>query len=1177
MKTWKWLILLILITCSFLAFLSAPVMAENGKEALIIYEESSPKDRYSIEGTHVANLLGHFGITGRQVPASQYRKGEMAGAPAVFYIGSQKSYSIGGGLLEELGEYRGRLFWIGNHLDQLLKSPNKRLSGITCKGAVEGVDFVTYRGSRLTKGAAVINEIVTDGTVEIIAWAQKNGKKIPYMVRKGSFWYLADVPFTFYDEDQRYLVFCDALHDFLGIEHQERHRTIVRIEDVNPTSSPETIRQIADMLSSMKVPFIIALVPEYIGTYSPTPLSLSSRPQLVEALQYAVSKGGTISLHGYTHQYTGDSTIDYEFWDGKTNGPLKEDTPLYLEDRLEKALDECFKCRIYPLLWTTPHYVASTDDYRSLARHCSTVCERRIYFDQYYSRQSFPYIIEKDVYGQRIIPEYLGFVPYIAGDGGQKIEEEKKAALNLVATARTMKCVRDGVVGFFFHPFIDISVLREMVTAMKAAGYEFMDVRQFNNRIAFKDKVIATGDDTVSISLNREFLREFYIDGMGGLRKESISQTRLSRTVERRIKAPGDWIYVAEGMDEGKEIAAVGILWNKEAQGREMRDQEAFLATVQSLGISAKKISSIDGLRDENVLIIPFGSAGMLKEADRSHVTRFVEEGGILLTDGVTRLTASLGFKSDSKPVVKGVKDLYYNLDFFTSGFMETVVPEAGDKLIYQAQNGPALGVIRKVKRGGIFYLSTPYDPDSGRGYSRFPTLINVLLSFFNLHPPEFVPRLEAYFEPGLRQDVSTEVLAKSWREIGIRYIHVSAWHFYQNWSYDYKLLINECHKRGIAVYAWLELPYLTREFWDRHPEFREKNYMGGDVQNFWRYPLALEDPACREAVYVELEKVFANYDFDGVNMAELYFENEGEEMSNTKTLSPFHPWALKAFQDKYGFDMRDIFNPESSHYYRKNEPSVEKFYQFRADLIYSLHAEFIKFLEKIRKSRKNFDIVITVVDSLEYPKAVKNWGVDARRIASLMKDYPFTLMVEDPYTMWDLSPERYERIKKAYRNIGVPPSKLALNLNVVDIHEQGSGFASSRQTGTELYQMLRAASSEGHRVISYCEATIPDQDLPLIGSVMEAPKGAILPSQESTGAMNVRWASGTIYGLRETGDGIALQYDSPTTCYVALSCEPQEVWIDGAKAEKSVLTGEGEWIICLPSGKHDARVSGNR
>jgi uncharacterized protein YdaL len=1175
MKTLQKLIPVIFIFLLFLVLFTSPLPAGNPKDALIIFEEASPGESISIESIHIINLLGHFGMTGRQVSALHYKKGEMASYETIFFIGSQKSYTINNSLIADLKNYRGRLFWLGNHLDQFSAGQGNKALGITPKGTIEGVDSVSYRGSLLTKGVPAMNEITTDKNYTVIAWAKKGEKSFPYIAKKGTFWYSADVPFTFYDEDQRYLAFCDVLHDFLGIDHAERHRAVVRIEDVNPTTDPKSIRQIADMLSSQKVPFLISLVPEYHGPYWPEPLPLSSRPELVEALQYAVSKGGTIALHGYTHQYVGASTIDYEFWDEQKGGPVKEDSPEYVKNRLRRALNECFKCHLYPLLWSMPHYVASTTDYRTLAQYFTTVCERRIYLNQYHSRQSFPYVIEKDIYGQRIIPEYLGFVPFVPGEKGQKIDEEKKGAAKLVETAKTMKCVRDTVAGFFFHPFIDVSVLKDMVLSMKGKGFEFLDPRDFDTVMSFEDKAVATGKGPVNINATGKFLREFYLDEKGNEKKETTSFSTMKKALQRRLDAPHHWVYVAEGITGEHEAAKVALLWKKKALGREMRDQEAFAATVTSMGIEMKKIQDLMAIQDENVLIIPYGSATELKAPDYRRVAEFVKRGGILITDGTTGLSQSLGFRSAGKPVIKGVKDLYNKLDFYTSGVMEALTPEPGDTVIYQALNGPILGIIRKGEHGGIFYLSTLYDPDSGRGYSRFPTLINVLLGSFDLHAPAFSPRLEAYFDPGLRQDVSVEVLAKRWRQTGIRYIHVGGWHFYQNWSYNYKLLISECHKRGIAVYLWLELPYLTKDFWEKNPQFREKNYMGGDVQNFWRYPLALEEPSCREAVFSELKKLFNDYDFDGVNLAELYFENEGEGMSNTKTLSPFHPWALKAFQDTYKFDMRDIFNPESAHYYKKNKQSVQAFYDFRADLIFTLHKDFIGFLEKIRKEKKNFDIVITVVDSLEYPKAVENWGVDAKRIASLMKSSPFTLMVEDPYTMWDMSPERYEHIKKAYHAIGVPPAKLALNLNVVDIHKQGFGFACSKQTGTELYQMLRAASSGGHRVISYAEATIPEHDLPYIGNVMDPPKGAILPSPEKgfLCSLRVRWASGTLFGLDESREGITLRYDSPTTCYVALNKDPREVWVDGERYEKKILAGEGEWILCLPGGKHGARI----
>jgi len=296
---------------------------------------------------------------------------------------------------------------------------------------------------------------------------------------------------------------------------------------------------------------------------------------------------------------------------------------------------------------------------------------------------------------------------------------------------------------------------------------------------------------------------------------------------------------------------------------------------------------------------------------------------------------------------------------------------------------------------------------------------------------------------------------------------------------------------------------------------------------------------------------------------------------------------------------MRDIFSADREHHWKKDQKALQSFYDYRADLIYRLHEDFIIFLDGIRKEKKDFDIVITVVDSARYPKAIQNWGVDSKKISNLMKKYPFTLMVEDPFTMWNLNPERYQDIKNEYLKIGVPGPLLALNLNVVDIHTKKDGFAYVRQTGTELYQLLHAASRGGHRVIMYAEATVLELDNPYVGYVMEAPPGSSIPTpyKKRPGAFQVLDAlaglpleiggsgagggfliiSPTSWSVLTSSEGereISCDYHSPSTCYVVLTSEPDQVYLDKKNHEKKVLTGEGEWILCLPSGSHRVRVT---
>jgi len=98
---------------------------------------------------------------------------------------------------------------------------------------------------------------------------------------------------------------------------------LVRLEDVGPATDPAQLRQIADLLSADRIPFSIALYPVYVGPvaqHTRARFSLRHRPELVEAIKYMLAKGGTLILHGYTHQYRdknnpsdGQSGEDYEF------------------------------------------------------------------------------------------------------------------------------------------------------------------------------------------------------------------------------------------------------------------------------------------------------------------------------------------------------------------------------------------------------------------------------------------------------------------------------------------------------------------------------------------------------------------------------------------------------------------------------------------------------------------------------------------------------------------------------------------------------------------------------------------------------------------------------------------------------------------------------------------------
>ena len=90
--------------------------------------------------------------------------------------------------------------------------------------------------------------------------------------------------------------------------------------------------------------------------------------------------------------------------------------------------------------------------------------------------------------------------------------------------------------------------------------------------------------------------------------------------------------------------------------------------------------------------------------------------------------------------------------------------------------------------------------------------------------------------------------------------------------------MIDACHRKGIQVYAWLELPHVSERFWDEHPEWREKTALLQDAQLDWRKLMNLTNRAAF-AGRSRRHGLIDRFDWDGVNLAELYFESlEGHE-----------------------------------------------------------------------------------------------------------------------------------------------------------------------------------------------------------------------------------------------------------------------------------------------------------
>ncbi|MFO7888993.1 MAG: hypothetical protein R6V04_01500, partial [bacterium] len=449
-------------------------------------------------------------------------------------------------------------------------------------------------------------------------------------------------------------------------------------------------------------------------------------------------------------------------------------------------------------------------------------------------------------------------------------------------------------------------------------------------------------------------------------------------------------------------------------------------------------------------------------------------------------------------------------------------------------------------------------------------------------------------------------------------------------WTYEYDRLIELAHENAMLVYLWLELPHVNELFWENHPEWRERTATGREAIVDWRRHMALTDTACLEAVFNELSDLIQKYDWDGINLAELYFESpQGPEVPNVFT--PMHSSVRKDFQSQYGIDPIEYFNPNSQYYWKNNNEDWNNFVSYRKDLIIDLHRKCLKFFDQQNQQKKQpMEIIVTSLDDIHAKNIGANTATDTRRLIALQDEYPFTLQIEDPQELWHQGPMRYKNLSQTYHNL-MGRDSLILDINIVSFRSFQESLAPTRQpTGMELNNYLYFASQDNNRVALYSESSIYLVDLPWVsyclgwrtkenftpekwevrsyntvtleldaeqyenlivnGQLWPAyHKGRLMLPAGTHEIKSMNKISSWINTLKSSarlvditgelksctmnGQGIVISYHSTVRNYIIINEEPKEIYLDGNKFSAEVYEGIPGYSIQLPKGTHDVKI----
>ena len=633
--------------------------------------------------------------------------------------------------------------------------------------------------------------------------------------------------------------------------------------------------------------------------------------------------------------------------------------------------------------------------------------------------------------------------------------------------------------------------------------------------------------------------------------------------------------------------------------------------------------------------MIPWPAARALTAEKAANILSALRGGINLLTDGESPLSQALGMRlGKAEPVYGLINPLYIYQEYHWADHPivpYVIPPPNAEPTTYYSDRDTQhpLVIGGSYGEGRYLYFAPLYDPSSSFGYSRFPDLPSILLQEFHLSPLVKRAGADVYFDPGYRQSVSIERLARMWKHWGIHAVHAAAWHFYDKYTYDYARLIKVAHQNGILVDAWFEWPHVSERFWNQHPEWREKTGLLTDAHIDWRYLMNLENPACLKAVQEDAVSFLKRYDWDGVDVAEFEFESlQGPDAAGNFT--PFNPYSRKDFQHQYGFDSIELVKKGSPHYWEANPGALQTFYDYRRKIRFKLLNTLLNTLrEMAKKKNRSWDIALTVIDTLQHPELRDYLGIDMASTLKLAERYGALPQIEDPSSEWDQPPDRYIQLGERYKKL-LAGRPYAIDINVLPVHAPNQeGFATAQPTGSELLELWRAASSQAPRVCFYAESTIREQDWELLPYAMAAEarltkdgnawvvqsphtvmlelgrgpkkykldgepwpgpeKGDVLipPGEHTlTFSHNQRsWLdteplqthllsiSGELLGCRFHGHDLEIEYSSPDRCLLTLNKEPYKIYLDEIPTRLALLKADDGFVIAAPQGQHRLRV----
>ncbi|MFD1927813.1 DUF2334 domain-containing protein [Sporosarcina siberiensis] len=511
-KRGKFNMSLLLLAIIFLMCFSFPILtdAKNETEPKVLVMFTSKSGEIDENTLTVDMIVGHF-TTDITIKNSQdVKKSDLVGVTHLIYYGqvAKKEMASFHHLFEG---YSGHFIAIGYNSERL----GERFSFVNTLHEVK-VDriFETKNKDKeltITPEYVIDIEIVKESDVLVQGKMSSQGKSTPVVVKNDKNLFIAFDELSF----PKYSIIGEVLHESFQSNHEKSHPAYIRLEDIHPLVNPIKMEEITDILIQKKIPFMMAVIPVYTNPETGKEYHFSDSPKLLKVLKNAQENGGSIVLHGYTHQYRESETGEgFEFWDVDNNTPiyaeaneefvLKKESEFatideyekyteelvafesnYIRKRVTRGIQELTNYGLYPLAFEAPHYTMSQNGYNVLAEFFSTyVGQVQLSDKDWEVMGSAPYATNPSfLKGMHLLPETMG---YIRPNDPQAVEK-------MLSQAEIYQYTRDGILGAFYHPYLGVNRFKDMLIEMeKLPDISWIDLKKMDVWVKVENVEIST-------------------------------------------------------------------------------------------------------------------------------------------------------------------------------------------------------------------------------------------------------------------------------------------------------------------------------------------------------------------------------------------------------------------------------------------------------------------------------------------------------------------------------------------------------------------------------------------------------------------------------------------------------------------------------------------------------------